>query len=767
MIQKTTIVAVLLLLTVPLSWAQERAIRPVETNHRQALVIGNGNYAHAGVLRNPANDAKAIGRTLEQLGFKVTTLTDADERQMDQAIRKFGRQLRGGNGVGLFYYAGHGMQIDGENYLLPIDINPSNEFDVTYDAVPVGKLLGQMQVAENKMNIVILDACRNNPFARSFRSSSKGLAQVVAPTGSFISYATAPGDVAADGDGQNGLFTEKLLQHMQTPGLKLEEVFKRVRADVQRDSNNKQVPWDSSSVTGDFFFVPGASPQPTLAIARPPETSGVNLEDLRRRAQNEQQAKAELEKAQAQWQEWQARMQEDFGRVEIFEGEEVSAELKIEPWSRFLATWSADNPFSEEDGAMRTRAQARLVYWRAEVAQAPAPEGITVPPVVMQPVVVAPSAAPEIVAPPVNPEAEQLWARYQLARQRNLGSAATKYRDQLLQEHPESGQAIRLQTADLSEALQQQGLTEALKADVESLRVKHPRNGDVQQVVREAAAMLPAQIQDLASKRDFSAAEALLPLAARWGVSRSVQQEVAEGIHQEKLRAALAQAEQAIGKGDAAAAEQHYAQALQLGADAALIQQKRDELPLAKARGLINSGRLPQAEEYLLELELNGQFGQQLSELHAALQQAKEEKKTKELKVKKLLETKKCPNCDLSGANLSKAYLIGAELSGANLSEADLSEANLIGANLIGANLGEANLSEADLLQADLGGANLSKADLSEAKLIGADLLQADLGGANLSKADLIGANLRGASLEGAKFCNTTMFDGSFNDRDC
>jgi hypothetical protein len=173
---------------------------------------------------------------------------------MDQAIREFGIDLRQNNGVGLFFYAGHGMQIDGENYLLPTNINPSNETDVSYDAIPVGKLLGQMEVAGNGMNIVILDACRNNPFARSFRSSGRGLAQVIAPTGTFISYATAPGDVAADGEGDNGLFTAKLLTHMQTPGLKLEDVFKRVRADVQRESNDKQVPWDSSSITGDFFF---------------------------------------------------------------------------------------------------------------------------------------------------------------------------------------------------------------------------------------------------------------------------------------------------------------------------------------------------------------------------------------------------------------------------------------------------------------------------------------------------------------------------------
>ncbi len=251
----STFFVLLLLLIVSTTWAKERTIRPVETNIRQALVIGNSNYAHAGILRNPVNDARAIGSTLQQLGFQVETLMNATQPEMDQAIRKFGRQLQGNNGVGLFYYAGHGMQIDGENYLLPVEINPSTEADVRYRGVPVGQLLGQMEAADNGMNIVILDACRNNPFARSFRSSRRGLAQMTAPAGTFISYATAPGKEAADGAGDNGLFTAKLLEHMKTRGLKLEEVFKRVRADVQLESNDKQVPWDSSSVTGEFFFV--------------------------------------------------------------------------------------------------------------------------------------------------------------------------------------------------------------------------------------------------------------------------------------------------------------------------------------------------------------------------------------------------------------------------------------------------------------------------------------------------------------------------------
>ena len=248
-------------LIVPLAWSQqERAVRPVvgavDPNIRQALVIGNSEYRHAGRLRNPVNDARAIGSTLQQLGFEVTTLLDADQRKMERAIRDFGDELRNRRGVGLFYYAGHGMQFDGENYLLPTDINPSTEDDVRYDAVPLGKMLAQMRAADNAMNVVILDACRNNPFSRSFRTFSPGLAQINAAAGTFISFATAPGQVAADGDGNNGLFTGKLLAHLQTPGLKIEEVFKRTTADVYTASNQRQAPWVQYSVIGDFYFVP-------------------------------------------------------------------------------------------------------------------------------------------------------------------------------------------------------------------------------------------------------------------------------------------------------------------------------------------------------------------------------------------------------------------------------------------------------------------------------------------------------------------------------
>ena len=343
--------------------SKQRAIRPVaqttSSEYRQALVIGNSDYDYAGLLRNPINDAQAISGTLEELGFKVRTVIDADKRGMEQAIRSFGKQLRDRKGVGLFYYAGHGMQLNGENYLLPVNINPDTEDDVLYDGVPLGKLLAQMKSAGNGINVVILDACRNNPFARSFRSTSRGLAQVVAPTGSFISYATAPGQIAADGSGENGLYTSKLLKHMVTPGVKLEDVFKRVRVDVQRESNSQQVPWDASSVTGDFYFVTG--------IAAAPDPNQINLADLQKRANVEQADRLEQQRKQANWENWQQKMQRDYKRVLAFEKQSVGAALKVESWQRFLDNWADENPYSTQDAELRSGAQAKVSYWRKEL----------------------------------------------------------------------------------------------------------------------------------------------------------------------------------------------------------------------------------------------------------------------------------------------------------------------------------------------------------------------------------------------------------------
>jgi hypothetical protein len=219
---------------------------------RLALVIGNGAYQTA-PLKNPINDAEDMAATLKKLGFKIILKKDADQRTMEDTIRQFGWQLRNGD-VGLFYFAGHGVQVEGRNYLIPIDARIESESDVKYEAVDVGRILGKMEDAENRLNIVILDACRNNPYARVFRSDQSGLARMDAPTGSLVAYSTAPGEVAADGPERNGIFTKYLIQHMMTPNLLIEQVLKRVRIDVAGQTNGRQIPWESSSLMGDFYF---------------------------------------------------------------------------------------------------------------------------------------------------------------------------------------------------------------------------------------------------------------------------------------------------------------------------------------------------------------------------------------------------------------------------------------------------------------------------------------------------------------------------------
>jgi hypothetical protein len=220
---------------------------------RTALVIGNGSYADS-PLRNPVNDAGDMAQALRSLGFEVLSYTNLDQNAMKKAIRDFGTKLRTTGGVGLFYYAGHGVQVKGVNYLIPVSAKVATEEEVEYESVEVGLVLAQMESAKNSMNIVILDACRNNPFARSFRSADKGLASIDAPSGTLIAYSTAPGSVASDGTGRNGLYTQELLKQLPTMNLTIEDVFKRVRAGVQQQTQNKQTPWEASSLVNDFYF---------------------------------------------------------------------------------------------------------------------------------------------------------------------------------------------------------------------------------------------------------------------------------------------------------------------------------------------------------------------------------------------------------------------------------------------------------------------------------------------------------------------------------
>lgn len=258
-------VAALLLAAAPVG-AQGPAAGP----KRVALVIGNSAYKEQ-PLKNPVNDAKAMAAKLRQMGFQVIERLNATKTQMERAVADFGEALNAG-AVGLFYYAGHGLQVSGRNFLVPVDATITTEQRVRLETLDIDVVLDQMEAAKSGVNLLILDACRNNPFERRFRASGGGLAQINAPQGTLIAYATAPGKVAADGDGANGLYTSKLLQHIGTPGVAVEEVFKRVRIDVSRETNAEQTPWESSSLTGSFAFVEqqvAAAPAPA-AIAPPP-----------------------------------------------------------------------------------------------------------------------------------------------------------------------------------------------------------------------------------------------------------------------------------------------------------------------------------------------------------------------------------------------------------------------------------------------------------------------------------------------------------------
>lgn len=227
-----------------------------QAEERIALIVGNGSYASVSGLDNPVPDAELMATSLAAKGFKVTTLTDATQVELNRGIAQFGRDLRnaGDDATGLFYYAGHAVQSFGSNYLLPVDASLTDAADLSLVAVQADAVLRQMFSAKNKTNIVILDACRNNPFEAIPDLNDNGLAEMKAPTGTFLSYSTAPGAVALDGLDGNSPFTKSLAREVKVPGVQIENVFKNVRVDVIKQTNGQQTPWDTSSLTGDFFF---------------------------------------------------------------------------------------------------------------------------------------------------------------------------------------------------------------------------------------------------------------------------------------------------------------------------------------------------------------------------------------------------------------------------------------------------------------------------------------------------------------------------------
>ena len=247
---------VLLSLALPVA-AAERMRGVAVTEERIALVIGNAAY-RIDPLDNPVNDARLVAQSLKQSGFAVAVQENLDRRGLINALRDFGSRL-GENTIAVFYYAGHGLQLRDRNYLIPVDAEIRSEDEIPIAGVDLGFMLGRMSTARSRINIVILDACRNNPFAGKGGPSAQGLAQMDAPVGTLLAFATAPGKLAADGSGTNSLYATHLARHLLAPGLPVEHVFKRVREAVVRETAQQQVPWESSSLQGEFAFVPGVT----------------------------------------------------------------------------------------------------------------------------------------------------------------------------------------------------------------------------------------------------------------------------------------------------------------------------------------------------------------------------------------------------------------------------------------------------------------------------------------------------------------------------
>jgi uncharacterized caspase-like protein len=239
------------------------AITPASAEKRVALVIGNSAYAHTAPLKNPSNDATDMAATLRALGFEVVDGTDLTKRDMVRQIRIFADKVRGAD-VGLFFYAGHGLQVNGRNFLAPVDATLKSDIDLDFEAVELDLVLKQLE-RSSRLSLVFLDACRDNPLAQSLAQTSRsvsigrGLAQVEKAVGMMIAFATQPGNVALDGDGRNSPYTEALLRHIATQGRSINDVMIEVRKDVLETTGGKQVPWENSSLTGQFFFKPGTA----------------------------------------------------------------------------------------------------------------------------------------------------------------------------------------------------------------------------------------------------------------------------------------------------------------------------------------------------------------------------------------------------------------------------------------------------------------------------------------------------------------------------
>jgi formylglycine-generating enzyme len=348
--------------TVITGWIQGggSALAAASQQRRVALVVGNNAYPQM-PLENAVNDARVMEQTLGQFGFEVRKIENSSLIELAKAVDAFIGQLGSGD-VGLFFYAGHSIQIEGENYLVPIDFEATDETVAKYKSYAAEVVRERMEKAGARLNIIVLDACRNNPFRMS-RSASRGLAAMNSGRGTLIAFATGPGKTASDNlVGKNGLFTHHLVECLKIPGLSLDEVFNRTRAEVDKASSHEQTPWVVSSVIGDFSFQPEGAPPTVPAVATPPPGSASRLDysDLERIAANRRQSAARTKEMKTAHDK--ARFLED--------AETLTAAEKAQAWQRFLDSYQADDPQDNEDNRLRELAISRLRYWQ-EVPAAP------------------------------------------------------------------------------------------------------------------------------------------------------------------------------------------------------------------------------------------------------------------------------------------------------------------------------------------------------------------------------------------------------------
>lgn len=346
--------------------AQDRrnlAITPVPTeaaanDKRVALVIGNSSY-QKGPLKNPVNDAADMAAKLRALGFDVIERTDIKTSQIGRTLREFRSRLSPGS-VALFFYAGHGLQIKGENYLPAVDADIEGEEDAPNQSIAVRQVMDIMEDAKTRMNLAFLDACRNNPYARSFRSGADGLARVSAPSGTLISFATRPGSVAADGAGRNGLYTTHLLKAIETPNQPVELMLKQVTSGVKVASRGMQEPWMEGSIEGDFQFRTVAVQQEAVVLAAEAEKARRDAveravqEAVRRNAEQEAAKRAALEVEQRATTE---RAVQEALRRSNEQAARERAELQASMQKIIEQALARQNSLIEEQGGRKAEAQ--------------------------------------------------------------------------------------------------------------------------------------------------------------------------------------------------------------------------------------------------------------------------------------------------------------------------------------------------------------------------------------------------------------------------